>query len=66
VSERVRAVNFPEETTETIECPITGEQIPVVLVARWSPTIGHVYCPVCSARRRERIWHQVDLTSSPR
>jgi hypothetical protein len=54
-------VPFPQEAVDTIECAVTGEQIPAVLVARWSATQGQVYCPVCSQRLGERVWHSVEL-----
>ncbi len=51
---------------DTLECPITGEQIPAVLVGRWSATVGHVYCPVCSRRvEGSSVWHAVALVSDP-
>ncbi len=59
--QKVRIVPFPLEAVDTLECAVTGEQIPAVLVARLSQTRGFVYCPVCSGKRGERIWHQVDL-----
>jgi hypothetical protein len=61
-TQRVRIVPFPQEAVDTVECAVTGEQIPAVLVARWSATVGHVYCPACSGRRGERIWHEVELS----
>ena len=52
------------ERALTMKCPVTGEQIPAVLVARWSPTLGHVYCPECSkAVRGSRVWHSVELAA---
>ncbi len=59
--QKVRVVDFPQEAVDTFECAVTGEQIPAVVVARLSPTIGFVYCPACSGKRGERLWHQVDL-----
>ncbi len=59
--QKVRIVPFPEEPVDTLECAVTGEQIPAVLVARLSQTSGFVYCPACSGKRGERIWHQVEL-----
>lgn len=52
------------EDHPTMECPITGEQIPAVLVARWSATLGHVYCPACSRQvRGSRVWHSMELVA---
>ncbi len=61
--QKVRMAVFPEETVNTLKCGVTGEQIPAVLVARLSPTLGYVYCPACSGKRgrAKRVWHQVDL-----
>jgi hypothetical protein len=61
--ERARVVPFPQEAVDTIECAVTGERIPAVIVARWSATRGHVYCPACSKQRRECVWHSVELLS---
>ncbi len=58
--QKARIVPFPEEAVDTIECAVTGEQIPAVLVAVWSQTRrGYVHCPACSGKGR--VWHQVDL-----
>ncbi len=57
--QKVRIVPFPQEAIDTIECAVTGEQIPAVLVARLTKTSGFVYCPACSGNKR--VWHQVDL-----
>jgi hypothetical protein len=60
----VRIVPFPQEAVDTMKCPVTGAQIPAVIVARWSPTLGHVYCPECSkAMRGSPVWHLVDLVA---
>ena len=60
-TDRVRIVPFPQEAVDTLECAVTGEQIPAVLVAKWSATRGFVYCPACSKQRGRRIWHSVEL-----
>lgn len=60
---QIPVVYFPAATNETIECARTGEPIPAVIIARWGNK-GYVHCTACSAKRRERIWHSVDLFSS--
>jgi hypothetical protein len=53
-----------ERAVDTMKCPVTGERIPAVLVARWSETLGHVYCPVCSRKvRGSSVWHSVELVA---
>jgi hypothetical protein len=58
-----RIVPFPQEAVDTMKCPVTGEQIPAVIVARWSPTLGHVYCPTCSSKRG-LVWHLVEIVEA--
>lgn len=58
-----RIVAFPQEAVDTIQCAVTGEEIPAVLMARWSKTLGYVRCPVCSRGKKaaQAVWHAVEL-----
>jgi hypothetical protein len=59
-ADKARVVYFPAEAVDTIECPETGQQIPAVVVAKLGTT-GWVHCPLCTAYRRDRAWHRVEL-----